>query len=148
MRYADCVPLLYFDRKRGAIGLGHAGWRGAVQGIASKIVRMMSGAFGCQAADLDVVIGPAISRRNYRVGDEVAARAIEYYGENAGVIWRDPATGAPHFDLWRANRRDLERSGVTQIKTLDICTFENSCDFFSHRAEKGETGRFGVVMSL
>ena len=148
MRYADCVPLLYYDRIRGAIGLGHAGWRGTVKGIASKIVRMMRSAFGCRAADIEVVVGPAISRRNYQVGEELADRAIAYYGESAGVIWRDPVKGAPHFDLWRANRLDLERSGVTNIKTLKVCTFENTCDFYSHRAENGATGRFGVVMSL
>ncbi|MCY3834091.1 MAG: peptidoglycan editing factor PgeF [Chloroflexi bacterium] len=148
MRYADCVPLLFYDRVRGAIGLGHAGWRGTVQGIASRIVQMMRGAFGCRAADIEVVLGPAISRRNYQVGEDVAARALAYYGESAGVIWRDPVQRAPHFDLWRANRLDLERSGVTNIKILDICTFENTCDFYSHRAEMGATGRFAVVISL
>lgn len=148
MRYADCVPLLFYDKVRRAIGLGHAGWRGTAHGIASRIVQMMTGAFGCRAEDIEVVAGPAISRRNYQVGEEVAACALAYYGEGANVIWRDPVRRAPHFDLWRANRLDLERSGVTDIKILDICTFENTVDFYSHRAEKGETGRFAVVMSL
>ena len=148
MRFADCVPLLYYDRTRRVIGLGHAGWRGTVKGMASKVVSMLQKTYNCRAADIEVVIGPAISRRNYRVGEEVASLAEAYFGNELGVVWRDPADGSPHLDLWRANRLDLERSGVTNIKVLDICTFENTEDFYSHRAENGVTGRFGVVVSL
>ena len=117
MRYADCVPLLYFDRAKRVIGLGHAGWRGTVKGMASNVVRMMQKTFGCRSADIEVVIGPAISRRNYRVGEEVASQANAYFGDKAGVIWRDPDDGSPYLDLWRANRLDLERSGVTTIES-------------------------------
>ncbi len=148
MRFADCVPLLYYDPARRAIALGHAGWRGTVRGMAGKIVREMRAAFGCRPADIEVLIGPAISRRNYRVGDEVACQAEAYFGRQAGVVWRDPPEGSPHLDLWRANQLDLEREGVTKLQTLEICTFENTRDFFSHRAERGKTGRFGVVISL
>lgn len=148
MRFADCVPLLLYDRTRRAIGLGHAGWRGTVKGMASSIIRMMQKTYGSKAAEIEVVIGPAISRRNYAVGEEVVGQAEAYFGADAGVIWRDPAGGAAHFDLWRANRLDLERSGVRNIQALDICTYENTDDFYSHRRENGLTGRFAVVMSL
>lgn len=148
MRYADCVPLLLYDPVRRAIGLGHAGWRGTVKGMAGRIVREMNSAFGCRPEDLQVVIGPAISRRNYQVGDDVVAQANAYFGADAGVVEHDPADGVATFDLWRANRLDLERHGVSQVEVLDICTFENTGDFYSHRAENGATGRFGVVISL
>lgn len=148
MRYADCAPLLYFDRAKQVIGLGHAGWRGTVQGMASKVVWMMRKTYGCRASDIEVVIGPAISRRNYRVGEEVVQQARAYFGNAADVVWRDPADGAPYLDLWRANQLDLQRSGVINIDILEICTYENTEDFYSHRAENGATGRFGVVMSL
>lgn len=148
MRFADCVPLLYYDRAKRVIGLGHAGWRGTVKGMASHVVSMLQRAYECRPGDIEVLIGPAISRRNYRVGEEVASQADAYFGKGAGVVWRDPADSSPYLDLWRANRLDLERSGVTKIKILDICTFDNTEDFYSHRAENGATGRFGVVISL
>lgn len=148
MRFADCAPLLYYDRAKRVIGLGHAGWRGTVKGMASTVVRMMQKTFDCRAADIEVVIGPAISRPNYQVGEEVASQAEAYFGDEAGVVWRDPNDGSPYLDLWLANRLDLARSGVTKIKVLDICTYENTADFYSHRAENGATGRFGVVISL
>ena len=148
MRYADCVPLLLYDPVKRAIALGHAGWRGTVKGMAACMVRAMQANYGCEPPDMQVVIGPAISRRNYPVGQDVALQAENYIGADAGVIWRDPIEGVPHFDLWRANRLDFERAGVTNVEVLEICTFENTPDFYSHRAEHGKTGRFGVVLSL
>ncbi len=148
MRYADCAPLLIYDPVRRAIGLGHAGWRGTVKGMAATIVRNMKSAFGCRPQDIQVVIGPAISRRNYPVGEEVARQAEAYFGAGSGVVVRDPPDETPTFDLLRANKLDFSRQGVTEVEALEICTFENTDEFYSHRAEKGLTGRFGVVISL
>lgn len=148
MRYADCVPLLFYDPVKRAIGLAHAGWRGTVEGMAAATARALESAFGSRAENVQVVIGPAISRRNYQVGEEVAAQATAYFGEQAGVVTRDRADGSACLDLWRANRLDLERQGVSNIEVLNICTFENKDEFYSHRAENGMTGRFGVVISL
>ncbi len=148
MRYADCVPLLFYDPAKRAIGLAHAGWRGTVKGMAAATVRALESAFGSRPEDVQALIGPAISRRNYQVGDEVAAEAIAYFGEVSGVVTRDPADGSAYLDLWRANRLDLIRQGVSNIEVLDICTFDNVDEFYSHRAENGKTGRFGVVISL
>ena len=100
MRYADCVPLLLYDSVKRVIGLGHAGWRGTVKGMAASMVRKMRETYDCKPQDIEVVIGPAISRRNYRVGEEVVAQADAYFGVSAGVVWRDPVDCAPYFDLW------------------------------------------------
>lgn len=148
MRFADCVPLLFYDAAKGAIGLGHAGWRGTVKGIAARIVRAMGSAYGSRPQDIQVVIGPAISRANYPVGSDVATAAFRYYGEASGVIAVDPRDGAACLDLWLANQLDLQQAGVENIEVLRLCTYEHSDEFFSHRAEQGKTGRFGVIISL
>ena len=148
MRYADCVPLLFYDPVKRAIGLAHAGWRGTVKGMAAATARALASAFGSRPQDVQALIGPAISRRNYQVGDEVAAAATAYFGAASGVVTRDAADGSAYLDLWRANQLDLERQGLRNIEVLDICTFDNVDEFYSHRAENGKTGRFGVVISL
>ena len=86
MRFADCVPLLLYDPGTRVIGLAHAGWRGTVKGMAGAAVRALESAFACRPQDVQALIGPAISRRNYQVGDEVAAQARAYFGEDAGVV--------------------------------------------------------------
>lgn len=148
MRFADCVPLLLHDPVKRAIGLGHAGWRGTVKGIAAALVAAMANAYGSQPRDLQAVIGPAISRANYQVGGEVARAAQQYFGENSGIIQYDPDDGSASLDLWLANQLDLQGAGVQQIETLRLCTYDNTDEFYSHRAEQGMTGRFGVIISL
>ena len=59
-------------------------------------------------------------------------------GEKSGV----------QFDLWRANRLVLEEAGVQQIEVAGICTACHLEDWYSHRGEKGKTGRFGVLIGL
>ena len=61
-------------------------------------------------------------------------KQIAYFGEVSGVVTRDPADGSAYLDLWRANRLDLIRQGVSNIEVLDICTFDNVDEFYSHRA--------------
>ena len=148
MRFADCVPLLLYDPAKRAIGLGHAGWRGAVKGMAASMVKQMRNVYGSRPEDIEAVIGPAISQRNYQVGEEVVAQVYARYGEAPRLISRGPDRGRACFDLWQANQLDLERQGVRNVTALRICTFENTDEFFSHRAEQGKTGRFGVVISL
>lgn len=148
MRFADCVPLLIYDPVNVAIGLGHAGWRGTVNGIAAKMVNALRHAYGSKPEDIQVVMGPAISHSNYQVGSEVVEAAFSYYGEDSGVVRTDPKDGAASLDLWLANQLDFQHLGVDHVEVLRLCTYENTDDFFSHRAEQGETGRFGVIISL
>lgn len=148
MRYADCVPLLFYDPAQHAIGLSHAGWRGTVQGMASRTVQALQQAYGSQPQDIQVIIGPSISGACYQVGEEVVQAAQDYFGTTEGLVQRDESDGSAYLDLWAANRLDLERAGVEQIEVSGICTYQNTRDFYSHRAENGKTGRFGVVLSL
>jgi YfiH family protein len=148
MRFADCVPILFYDPVQGAIGMAHAGWRGTVRGVASNTVRAMVEAFGCRPQHIQAGIGPSIGPECYQVGEEVVTAVQTYFGTLDGVVRRDPADGTAYLDLWAANRLDLERAGVEQIEVAAICTASHTDEFFSHRAEQGRTGRFGAVMTL
>jgi hypothetical protein len=148
MRYADCVPLLLYDPVRRVIGLAHAGWRGTVQGMATHVVRAMTQAYGSQPADIQAGIGPSIGPERYQIGEEVVTAVQGYFGTLDGLIRRDPQGDTAYLDLWAANTCDLRRAGVEQIEVAGLCTAERIDEFFSHRAEHGRTGRFGVVLSL
>ncbi len=148
MRYADCAPLLFYDPAQGVIAIAHAGWRGTVQGVGANTIRAMVRAYGCQAGNIQVCIGPCIGPARYQVGEEVVAAIRDYFGATDGLIHRDPADGTAYLDLCEANQLDLERAGVEQIEAARICTAERTDEFYSHRAEKGRTGRFGVLIAL
>lgn len=148
MRYADCTPLLFHDPVQGVIGIAHAGWRGTVRGIGANMVKAMQRFFGSKPANIQALIGPAISQAHFQVGEEVVEALYQYFGTLDGLMTRDPADHTAYVDLWAANQLDLQRSGVEQIEIAGLCTAERTDEFFSHRAEKGRTGRFGAVISL
>jgi hypothetical protein len=147
MRFADCVPILLHDPRKGVIGIVHSGWMGTVKKAAAAAVKMMSATYGCNPADICAGIGPSIGPDHYEVGAEVAARVRESFNGRSEALLQDHA-GHCHFDLWSANRVALEEVGVGQIEVAGQCTACHPEDWFSHRAQKGKTGRFGALIAL
>ncbi|HMM26815.1 MAG: peptidoglycan editing factor PgeF [Chloroflexota bacterium] len=147
MRFADCTPILLYDPARHAVGIVHAGWRGTVLDAAGSAVRSMHAAFGSNPADIQAGIGPSIGPERYQVGEEVVDAVRSAFGAADGVI-RRAADGSAYLNLWAANRLALERAGVGQIEIAGICTATRIDEFYSHRAERGRTGRFGAVIAL
>lgn len=147
MRFADCVPILFHDPKQRAIGIAHAGWRGTVAQVTANTVQMMVDAFGSDPADIQAAIGPSIGPDHYQVGEEVVQAVQAAFGTTDGLIQR-AADGSAYLDLWASNKLALERAGVRQIEVAEICTATNTSEFFSHRAEKGKTGRFCAVIKM
>ena len=147
MRFADCVPVLLHDPVRGVVGIAHAGWMGTVKGTVCAAVDAMQTRFGSRPADIRAGIGPAIGPDHYEIGADVAAQVRSAFGDQAAHLLEE-RNGATFFDLWSANRLHLERAGVGQIEVAGICTACHTEDWFSHRAEKGRTGRFGAVIAL
>jgi YfiH family protein len=171
LRFADCVPVLFYDPVRRAVGLAHAGWRGTVAGIARVTVQAMVDELGCRPPDILAGIGPAIGPCCYEVGRDVAdavgqampaARlpdaghllSAEADTRVEGTAPRRPdgrggdADRRWHLDLWAANRLQLVQAGVPCVDVAGLCTACHTDEWFSHRAERGRTGRLGALIGL
>jgi len=151
MAFADCAPLLLYDRRHGVIALAHAGWRGTAQGVALHTVRALIDRFTSDPADLLVGIGPAIGMCCYEVGNDVYKRFQDNPTIAETAVFTEPtADGHWRLDLWESNRRQLIYAGVpeAQIAVAGICTACHTDLFFSHRREQGHTGRFPVVIGF
>jgi hypothetical protein len=147
MRFADCVPIFLYDPVQRAVAMAHAGWQGTVRRTAQAAVRAMRAAYRSHPADLLAVIGPSIGAHHYPVGPEVAEQVRLAFGVDAALLL--PASnGAVQFDLWAANRLVLEQAGVRQIEICEICTACHLADWYSHRGDRGKTGRFGAIIGL
>jgi YfiH family protein len=147
MRYADCVPLLFHDPQKGVVALGHAGWMGTVRGVAKVVVHAMQEHYGTNPENMMAGIGPAIGPDHYEVGEDVAGQVRNAFGARADELLQ-PRGDRFMFDLWLANRIQLQEAGVVHIETAGICTACHTNDWYSHRAEKGRTGRFGALIGL
>lgn len=147
MRFADCVPLVLHDPRLGVIGIAHAGWMGTLRDVATASVAAMKKNYGSNPADIIVGVGPSIGPDHYEIGADVIIQVMQKFGEQSEQVLKSH-NGKIHFNLWEANRMLLERAGVHQVEISGICTACNTMDWFSHRAEKGRTGRFGALVSL
>jgi len=147
LRFADCLPVLLYDPVRRAIGLAHAGWKGAVKGIAAKTASAMVEAYGSRPADIIAGLGPCIGPCCYQVGTEVIELVKARFNHWPGLL-RPQGDGSVHFDLWEASRCQLAELGVEKIEVIQLCTACRTDEFFSHRAEEGRTGRFAVVLGM
>jgi polyphenol oxidase len=129
---ADCLPIAIARRTgRPAVSILHAGWRGLLNGVVAAGVRSLGD------EEVAAAIGPGIGPCCYEVGEEVAAPFREAFGED---VLRDG-----RLDLWTSAERALRAAGCVEVDRLDRCTSCEPDRFFSHRRDRGRTGRQGVI---
>jgi YfiH family protein len=146
LRFADCQPVVLYDPEHHALGLVHAGWRGAALGIPRRAVEAMQAAFDTRPAAIWAGLGPCIGPCCYQVGDDVAS-ALGY----ALPDWRAAIVRTDRgwwLDLNAANAQLLQQAGVRTFERSRLCTACRLDEFYSHRAEGGRTGRFAVLALL
>ena len=150
VRVADCAPLLIADVRRGAVAAVHAGWRSTMQSIAPAAVARMEREFGSRPDELVVALGPSLGRCCGEMGEEVvgAFRAAGHTDRSLERWFvREPGR-RPYFDLWLANRDQLESAGVASdaIHVAGLCTRTYPEVFHSYRARGGAAGRMAGVI--
>jgi YfiH family protein len=130
---ADCLPIALgrTDGNRPAVAVLHAGWKGLLEGILASGVEALGG------GSLAAAIGPGIGPCCYEVGEEVAAPFSERFG--------DDVVREGRLDLWTSAERALRAAGVERVDRFDRCTACEPETFFSHRRDRGNTGRQGVI---
>ena len=142
--YADCVPVLLYDPVKKVIAAVHAGWRGTVNNIAGKAVRVMSENFGCNPADILAAIGPSIASCCFETGKDVAEEFI-FAGFNECIFYKNDSI---YIDLQHSNELFLQKEGVNNITISMLCTKCRCDEFFSHRGCGADTGRMALIACL
>ncbi len=134
---ADCVPVFLVDAHRQAVGLLHAGWRGAAAGVLEAGISLLKSRSGSEPEDLLVHLGPAICGSCYEVGPEV----------HAALGLHEPRTPAP-VDLRGLLAEKALDMGVmgANITRSTFCTLCGASPFFSHRggATQRQIGFLGI----
>ncbi|MDR7482773.1 MAG: peptidoglycan editing factor PgeF [Armatimonadota bacterium] len=143
---ADCVPVLLWDRRRGAAAAVHAGWRGVAAGVVPAAVATMCAAFGTRPEHVVAAIGPAIGPCCYEVDGPVVERFAPWSWRGAVFSPRRP--GRWSLDLWEATRRQLHDAGLAPeaVVVAGMCTAHHPALFFSHRRD-GRTGHMAALIA-
>jgi hypothetical protein len=129
---ADCVPVLFADRKAGVVAAAHAGWRGALDGVLEATLAAMQ-RLGAREESTLAAVGPAIEQPSYEVGPEFPAPFLEQDPANGDFFQAAPRDGHFLFDLKGYIARRLARAGIAQVESLTADTCGDPTRFFSYR---------------
>ncbi|WP_147803085.1 peptidoglycan editing factor PgeF [Alkalicoccus halolimnae] len=149
MGFADCVPVYFLSKEKGLVGIVHAGWQGTAKNIAGKMVHLWRYMEGVHPGTIYAAIGPSIDSCCYTVDDRVIKALQETLPDHKP--YNEVSEGQYALQLKEANYHLLINEGVPpeHIFVSSYCTSCNEDLFFSHRRDKGKTGRMtGFIGSL
>lgn len=144
---ADCAPILLADREAGVIGAAHAGWKGALTGVARSVIEKME-ELGAVRSRIVAAIGPCIGRGSYEVDDGFRKR-FEAVDPAYAEFFREGAPGHHYFDLEAYVASWLTYLEIGTIEPLGLDTYTDEDRFFSYRrATHREEPDYGRQLSL
>jgi YfiH family protein len=129
---ADCAPILLADARAGVVGAAHAGWRGALAGIAEAALDAMEG-LGAERCHIHAAIGPCIGPSAYEVGPDFEAEFLKHDPASARFFARASAQARPTFDLPGYLSHRLREAGAAAVVAAGICNHTEHSEFFSYR---------------
>ena len=143
---ADCAPVLFADPEARVVGAAHAGWKGALGGVAEATLDAME-RLGADRQRVRAAIGPAIGLKSYEVGPEFPAPFLAQDPANA-TFFLPGAGDRLLFDLKAYVARRLVLAGVGAVAQDEADTLADEGQFFSYRrtTKRGETD-YGRLLS-
>ena len=128
---ADCAPILFADVEAGVVGAAHAGWKGALGGVAQATIEAME-RLGASRARIAAAIGPTIARASYEVDEAFMDRFLKADPATERCFAEGPS-GKPHFDLPAFLLHRLAGAGLRKVEALGLDTYARPDDFYSFR---------------
>jgi hypothetical protein len=141
---ADCLPIFFFDKEKGVIGLAHAGWRGVESNIVSKVIEKMKSELGSKHENITVKIGPHIKSCHFEIKEDLVEKFSKY--KNFMTI----SNGVVRLDLSSVVREQLKVEGVKSgnIDVGDECTYCLPDKYDSFRRDKPKNVEVMVSYSV
>ncbi|MFU8795301.1 MAG: peptidoglycan editing factor PgeF [Dethiobacteria bacterium] len=139
---ADCMLIYIAVTDIPLIAIVHAGRRGTLQGIAEKVIRVVTADYRVSPDRIMAVLSPSICKNCYTIKQEIAAEfssagwtGREYLEQGDSPDW--------HLDLAAINRAQLLNAGLSSenLDQSELCTSCRSDLFYSYRRDRGKTGR-------
>lgn len=138
LNFADCTPIILYDKKQNIGAIAHAGWRGTALKIAPKtVIKMQS-----NPKDIIAIIGPCISFKHFETSLEAIEQLKSTIDNKEGLFKNNYA------DLKGINKRQLEEIGVEIFDICPFCTIEDNDKFFSYRLENKTIKRHSALIRL
>jgi YfiH family protein len=149
---ADCMPILFCDEAGEILGAAHGGWRGLSLGIIKKTIDQMlvikrPDSVRDYLSQIQIYFGPTIGPNHFEVGEEVRAAFMHLkLTEDMRNCFRPlDQEGKYLANLFQIARIQCQSLGLENIFSEEICCYEHSDLFFSHRRDR-VSGRFATFL--
>lgn len=147
VRTADCLPIVFADKKEKIIGISHQGWRGSLKRMVTKMVDEMINN-GADKKNIVVAIGPGINQCCYNVDLDRYYQFLETFDGYSKKVFVDKK-GEKYLNLLLLNYLMLIDYGIKK-ENIDFFPFCTACDrkrFFSFRRDR-KMGLAGEMFSF
>ncbi len=144
---ADCAPILMVDPHVRVVAAAHAGWKGALTGVAEAAIARME-TLGARRDRIRAAVGPCIGPQSYEVGLEFAHRFLQADRANAKFFQSGESDDKRQFDLPGFVLARLKAAGIQRCEWIgrDTCT-EEDLFFSNRRAFKRGEADYGRLLS-
>lgn len=143
--HADCMAFYFVDPVHRAIGLAHAGWRGAKGKIGCQVVRLMQECYQTNPADIYCGVGPSICAKHFEVDEDLGEEFLSLFPYTDCL--RPGKPGKAYVDLWQVAAGQFLEAGILpeHIQLSFVCTYEDM-RLYSYRREKPVTGGMAAYL--
>jgi polyphenol oxidase len=149
VRTADCVPLMAYDPISNMCGVAHVGWRGALSNVTGELIGKMERKGNVRLENIRIGIGPSIRVCCYGIYKNRARLFEDTFPKFAAIILeeRDAAT---YLNLPELVKQQLQAVGILaeRIEDGNICTKDNTDEFFSYRDNNSRHGLFAGIIGM
>lgn len=146
--HADCGSIYLYDRKKHAIGLAHAGWKGALLRMAQRLAESMMKEFSSDPSDMVAALGPCICFDCFEVDSSLGEKFKAEFGQSS--IVKEGRPGKAYVDIESVLLLQLLEAGIRpeNISLMHRCTYEEKELFYSYRRDGAGTGAMSAYMKL
>jgi len=147
-RFADCVPIILFDKEKKIQGNLHSGWKGTLEMIGKKGVEALIREYNSNPEDIIAIIGPSIGKGDFEVEGDVSSLFIQTFPKWTELITRKNETKYL-IDLQEIVYRMLLDTGIpnNNITKIDISTFSDK-RFHSYRRDGKDFSLMGFITMI
>ena len=135
IKTADCLPIFFMHKDHYFFGVVHAGWKGLKDGIIEKSIHFIKKNVN-DFKNIEVFIGPSISKKNYEVQKEF----IGYFGSD----FIEKIDNKLFCNLKGIAKYQLRKFGLKNIIDVNQCTYEN-INYHSFRRDKTSKRMIGLI---
>lgn len=146
VKFADCTPVILYDKNKKVLAALHSGWRGTSEKISEVAINKMINDFSSDPRDIYAFIGPSIDQDNYEVGLDVY-EAFNNFNNRDKLFYKKGEKF--HLNMLDANLEILLENNIPRenIEICEISTF-NSDFLHSARRDKENYGLNSMMVMM